>query len=88
MDNLEAQVRALQTKITQAQREQAKAEQARDAAVAVAAEAQRVLMDEFGVSGLAEAKTKLATMQEYFKASLVQINETVEKAAPKDGVYR
>ncbi len=88
MTEVEDQIRAIQAQITQAQREQAKAEQVRNTAVANAAAAQKVLKEEFGVSGLPEARALLETLQEKFQATLAQIQVDVDKAAPKDGVYR
>ncbi len=88
MAEVEDQIRAIQAQISQAQREQAKAEQARDAAIASAAKAQKVLKEEFGVTGLVEAKAALVTLRDKFQDVLLQVQADVDKAVPKDGIYR
>lgn len=79
MTDLDAAVADVKTRIATAQREQARAEAQRDAAQARVDALRQILVDEFGVTTVAEAQARIQELENELEQHLVQLTAALDQ---------
>jgi adenylyl- and sulfurtransferase ThiI len=79
-ETLDSQIQRIKERIGAAQREQAKAQHQRDAAVATVRESMAALAREFGVTTIEEAHSLLTTLETDLAAQVRQIQAALDSS--------